>query len=203
MTDITFTDGNLPNTAAQAAPTSSDDKLHTENHHDDLTELEAFSRSPTTEERLNTQSTKQLNQKINPAQAIAQQALRDGSLSLDEANQIYNANTDPNFELTVDAAKLSVYPQGEMPSNGSVTARVIGLGDWLVHGNISLTSLNEKLSINPELYDFDYKPGISKIPRNIETLIGEVVAGYGVPFKINFDGSPSIFAPETDENIYP
>jgi hypothetical protein len=203
MTDITFTGGNLPNTAAQSAPSSSDDKLHTENHQDDLTELEAFSQSPTTEERLSAESTNQLNQKINPAQAIAQQALRDGSLSLDEANQIYNANTDPNFELTVDAAKLSVYPQGEMPSNGSVTARVVGLGDWLVHGNVSLTSTNGKLSINPELYDFDYKPGISKIPRNVETLIGEVVAGDGVPFKINFDGSPSIFVPETDVNIYP
>ncbi len=127
----------------------------------------------------------------NPAQKIADAALKDGHLTLKEANAIYNANTDQGLEVTVDASKLTVDPKGKVPENGSVNAKVVGLGDWLVHGNVRVTSVDGVVTINSEMYDFDYKSGLSKIPRNIETYIGEIYAGDGTPFRINFDGSPS------------
>ena len=131
-------------------------------------------------------------QKRNPDQALVSEALKDGRLTLREANAIYRANHNPNFELTVDASKLRVSPYGPIPENGSVKAKVANLGDWLVHGNVSLTSVQGTLSIASEQYDFDYKPWFSNVSRNIETYIGEVVAGEGTSFRINFDGSPSI-----------
>jgi hypothetical protein len=203
MNDVNLNGGHITNTDFHSSPSSSDNKQQTDLQHNGQTDLEAFSRLPTTAERLSTESPNQNNQETNPAQAIAHEALKDGRLTLSEANQIYNANTDPNFELTVDASQISVIPKGKIPLNGNVNARVVGGGDWLVHGNVSLTSTNGKLTIKPELYDFDYKSGIEKLSRNIETFIGEVVAGEGMPFKINFDGSPTVFIPETGENDYP
>ncbi|KZN60496.1 hypothetical protein N473_24230 [Pseudoalteromonas luteoviolacea CPMOR-1] len=83
------------------------------------------------------QAGESLREKRNPAEALAKEYLEDGHLKLWEANEIWRANTDPNFELTVDATKLTV--TGSFNEAGVAFGKVVDGKDWLVHGSTALS----------------------------------------------------------------
>ena len=140
----------------------------------------------------------QLAQENNPANSVANDALDDKHLTLSEANSVWRANNDPNFEVTVDASKLSVKQTGDFNDNGTAPGRVRGR-NWLVHGSVTLSRDAEgNVSILRGQYDFQSHGSFWSRPvRNFETYGGFYVgsrAGFsvGTDYWINYSGSPNV-----------
>ena len=55
-----------------------------------------------------------------------------------------------------------------------------------------VVSVDGVVTINSESYNFDIKSSFTDIPRNLNTTVGKSIVGDGVPFKLNFDGSPTV-----------
>ena len=141
----------------------------------------------------------QLAQEENPAQSVANEALEDGHLSLREANKIWRANNDPNFEVTVDASKLSVKQLEDFGPNGYASGKVQGVADWSVHGSVSLSQdAQGNITIPSAPYDFQPRGSFLSSPvRNFETYGGFYFASragtsVGTDFLINYSGSPNV-----------
>lgn len=137
----------------------------------------------------------------NPAQEIAIDALKDRKLTWLEANAIWRANTDPFFELTVDASLLTIKQGGLFNSRGVAGGRVpySDADDWAVHGSVTLyRDQSGNISILPGKYDFDMQGSFWDRPiRNFETYggfwAGSILGtNVGTDFLINYSGSPSV-----------
>jgi len=129
---------------------------------------------------------------------LVQKALKDGTLTLNEANGIWRANDDANFVLTVDANKLTVVRTSPYSAKGTATAFVLG-SEWFVHGSVTLQNRNGVVGILPETYDFlpHTSSSLKVTLRNYETFLGFVRASragiqVGEDFKIQFSGTPKI-----------
>jgi RHS repeat-associated protein len=142
-------------------------------------------------------------QKGNPATGIANGATKDGHLTHGEANEIWRANNDPSFDVTVDASKLTVLQTSEFNKNGIASGRVpySETGDWLVHGSVTLSrGVDGVISIRPGEYDFQPHTPVRSFMtgvRNVETYGGFYVASragfsVGTDYLINYSGSPNV-----------
>lgn len=93
--------------------------------------------------------------------------------------------------VTVDASQLTVYQVSDFNEDNWAKGIVQGLGDFAIYGRVSLTKTEDGIKIKSELYDFDERKDGSTI-RNLETKLGREFVGEGIPYTINFDGSPSV-----------
>ena len=138
-------------------------------------------------------------QKENPAIAIADEALKDGHLSLGEANEIWRNNNDPNLTVTVDASQLTVKQVRNFTGQGLAPGRVQGVNDFLVYGTVELRQgANGHVTVGQDSYDFLPHGSFWDNPiRNFETYGGFYVGSHvgfnpGTDFKINFSGLPNV-----------
>ncbi len=135
----------------------------------------------------------------NPAIKLAEQALQDGKLTLSEANEIWRNNTDPSFQLTVDASKLNVIQGQNFNANGYADGRLEYGSDWLVHGGVRLQINPEnKIVIKSAAYNFEpHGNFIDRPVRNFETYGGFYVgsragSSVGIDYMINYSGNPNV-----------
>jgi RHS repeat-associated protein len=141
----------------------------------------------------------QLGSRKNPAEAIAADALTDGRLSLGEANAIWRANNDPNFEVSVDASQLSVQQLRDFGPNGTAPGTVQG-ADWFVHGSVTLRQdALGSISILPGAYDFELHGSLTDhLTRNLLTYGGFYLGSragtsVGIDYLIKYNGNPNVF----------
>ena len=119
----------------------------------------------------------------------------DGKLTLDEANSWYNKGGGK--PLFVDASKIDLSPvkKSDFSKIGDSFyknfAFTTNTETGLIYGNIKLTLMNDKGVIKLggagkllDKYNFDYKGGVTNIPRNIATWIGKQKAGKGTSYNI-------------------
>lgn len=118
-----------------------------------------------------------------------EKGVHDGHLTLEEA--LYHWRTGNGTPVTVDASRLTVHQVNDFNEDNWAKGVVQGLGDFSVHGRVSLTKTGDGVKIKSELYDFDERKDGSTI-RNLETKLGKEFVGEGTPYTINFDGSPDI-----------
>ena len=142
-------------------------------------------------------------QKSNPARSVADRVLDDEHLTLGEANEVWRANNDPNFEVTVDASQLTVQQTGDFRANGTAPGRIpySDTDDWVVHGSVALhRNADGVISILPGQYDFQPHTPVRSVMtaiRNVETYGGFYVGSragtsVGTDYLINYSGSPNV-----------
>lgn len=121
----------------------------------------------------------------------------DGYLTLSEANEWYrDGSGEPLFADLSQIDLSSIASYGERQVGKRKTYNLLWYGnpitDGLVYGNITLKYYPDHIvRAYADLYDFDMKPWRNPLNwgRNIETMIGNKVAGNGTPFNIYFYGS--------------
>jgi hypothetical protein len=124
----------------------------------------------------------------------------DGYLTLSEANDWYrNGNEQPLF---VDLSKIDlsgIVSLGEKFVGDEGTFNLLlnsnSLNDGLVYGQITLKRYpNHTVRAYADKYDFDMKSWWNPLNwgRNIETAIGQKVAGLGTGYEINIYGSKKL-----------
>lgn len=121
----------------------------------------------------------------------------DGYLTLKEANEWYrNGGGEPLF---VDINKIDLSGIvwtgeehiGEKKSFNLLMGASHNLNDGLVYGNLTFKRYpNNAIKAYTDIYDFDIKPWtyFSNWPRNLETIIGNLIARKGTPYEINIYG---------------
>ena len=103
--------------------------------------------------------------------------------------------------MSLDKVDLSGLTSRDIPEIGS--EKLISLfgksckclNDALVYGSITVKGYpNNSIKAYSDTYDFKMKPwlGMRNRIRNIETIIGHIVAGPGVDFEINIYGAKKI-----------
>ena len=124
----------------------------------------------------------------------------DGYITLSEANNWYrNGNGDP---LYADFTKIDM---SHFISLGDkyigkpyIFNLLVGYGatnDALVYGNLTFTRLpNDRVKAEKDIYDFDMHPwnNLRNIARNLETIIGNILAGRGKGYPIYFYGTQQL-----------
>jgi RHS repeat-associated protein len=123
-------------------------------------------------------------------QKLKRDILKDGQITLDEANMWYRKGGGES--LTVNASKLSVirYKCDTGKSAGVVVGK-----DFLVHGQVTVSPAG---GIYPGPYDFEMHSGWMYTPRNFETLLGRYEAcgnfsgDCGIRYDIYYEGKPQI-----------
>ncbi len=123
----------------------------------------------------------------------------DGYLTLDEADDWYqNGNGQP---LYTDLKKIDlsfIFSLGDQYVGQVKTFNLLfdsaSLNDGLVYGNITLKRYpNDCVRAFHDYYDFDIKPwGFSTFFRNIQTMIGQIVAGKGMRYEIRIYGTAKL-----------
>ncbi len=123
------------------------------------------------------------------AESLAKQLTKNKTLSTSDANKIYNVNRNANLSVTVKAPPVIANKQ-TLADRGDAPA--IAAANWFTFGGLHVVTSNGKTVLQEDTYDFrtDDHPG--ETFRNFATDIGGAVAGPGVSFKINFEGSPEI-----------
>ena len=124
----------------------------------------------------------------------------DGSISHSDANYWYRNGGGEN--LYADFSKLDLsglYSMGDSMVGNKMVFNLLhtsaSANDALVYGNITVEFLKgNRVKADYDIYDFDKQSnGSPKTTiRNIETTIGEFVAGKGQGFKIIFYGVQEI-----------
>ena len=127
----------------------------------------------------------------------------DGYLSLSEANDWYrNGNGET---LYTDLRKIDLSGIEPFKQNGKLVNLLLSpssFKDGLVYGTIYLQSIgNNYVTSVEDTYDFDIKKPSNFLvkARNLETIIGQIVAGRGTPYKIKFYGSSQL---KPNSNIF-
>lgn len=123
----------------------------------------------------------------------------DGYLTLEEANEWYQTgNGEPLF---VDLSKIDsgIVSLGEKFVGSEVTFNLLtngkSLNDGLVYGRITLKHYpDNRARAYADKYDFDMKSwrNLLNWRRNLETIIGQKVAGQGESYEINIYGSKKL-----------
>ena len=115
--------------------------------------------------------------------------------TLSQANSHFR--TGNGAPITVDASSIRItgVSASDFDSIGDrqlYRTKIISNNvDFLVYGNITLEYAgNNQVNILPDNYGFEMHEG--RVARNIETLIGHIIAGEGTPYDINFQGTVSI-----------
>ncbi|MFV0501805.1 MAG: hypothetical protein ACK5MH_09475 [Bacteroidales bacterium] len=124
----------------------------------------------------------------------------DGYLTLSEANDWYrNGNGQPLFTDLNQIDLSGVYSLGKNYVGDEKVINLItnsaSINDGLVYGNITLKRYpNNQVRAYSDPYDFDMKSWLNPVNwgRNIETKIGQRVAGQGTNYEINIYGSKTL-----------
>ena len=124
----------------------------------------------------------------------------DGYITLKEANDWYRkGNQQPLFSDFSQIDMSSFISLGDNYVGKQYTFNLLEVygptNDALVYGNLTFTRLPyDKVRAERDFYDFDMHPWNSfrSIGRNIETVIGNIVAGRGKGFPIYFYGSQQL-----------
>ncbi|NLT50477.1 MAG: hypothetical protein GXX85_06120 [Ignavibacteria bacterium] len=128
---------------------------------------------------------------------------KDGYLTLSEAN--YWWQNGAGQTLSVDLGKLDLtsitldnFPRGVGSTEYFNLLFRGNVNDGLVYGTIGLT-LEDDCSVSAKYddYDFDYKGwnSLGNIIRNTENFFGNIYAGEGTPYRINFYGKGTLGKP--------
>ncbi|WP_274585782.1 VENN motif pre-toxin domain-containing protein [Neisseria leonii] len=136
---------------------------------------------------------------------IISEKISNGSILLTKelADYIYTINTNPNLVITVHnkepvnvvliEKKRGWRPNKSVEGEQVHSARVAynDFSNWSVLGKVIVSKdKNNRYRIIPDRYDFEWQSGLSKLPRNIETILGS--PGAGVPFTIKYTGEPNV-----------
>lgn len=124
----------------------------------------------------------------------------DGYITLSEANDWYrNGNGLP---LYADFGQIDMSGFRSLGDNYIGEKYIFNLlevygptNDALVYGNLTFTRLpNDRVKAEGDKYDFDMHAwnSVRSVIRNIETIIGNIVAGHGKSFPIYFYGSQKL-----------
>ena len=123
----------------------------------------------------------------------------DGYLTLSEANEWYRHGQGRPLFVDINKIDLGTF-FNERPEGSRFLRNLIvysgSLNDALVYGNITLSmNSNHMITVDySDVYNFDIKPRLNPhtIFRNISTIIGHIVAGYGKPYEINIYGAKKV-----------
>src|SRR5690606_21072879 len=124
-------------------------------------------------------------QGVDP-EILRERILKDGRLTLSEANQWYRHGK--GTALTVDASKVDlnfINPEDWAVGQSGPVQTLFSSRDGRVYGNLTLTYKGRnQFSISPDLYNFEMhnSSGVKTWIRNMATKIGEAHAGKGVPY---------------------
>jgi len=121
----------------------------------------------------------------------------DGYLTLKEANEWYkNGNGQPLFTKLSMLDLFSLCSLGDKYIGSVKSFNILlcstTLNDGLVYGHITFKRYpNDKIRAYADEYNFEMHNSKNPLnwPRNLETLIGRIVAGQGQKYKINLYGS--------------
>ncbi len=124
----------------------------------------------------------------------------DGYLTLEEANQWYREGKgQPLFTSLAKIDLSGIYSLGEKYVGEIKSFNLLlhssSLNDGLVYGNVTLKRYpNHSVRAFSDKYDFEMHNGRNPLNwgRNIETVIGNRVAGKGQPYEINIYGSAKL-----------
>lgn len=143
-----------------------------------------------------------LEEKQTVARRVAElknKILADGKLSRREAESWYrNGNGEP-LQIQASSAGLSYKDVDHLKWNWSQklsayiqTTRPSNFADWSVHGTMTLKSINPfcEFKIYDAKYDFEMHRGFrpATIMRNVLTIAGNISAGSGIPYEIQYRG---------------
>ena len=124
----------------------------------------------------------------------------DGYLTLAEANKWYREGKgQPLFTSLAKMDLSGIYSLGEKYVGKIKSFNLLlhsgSLNDGLVYGNVTLKRYpNHSVRAFSDKYDFEMHNGRNPLNwgRNIETIIGNRVAGKGRPYEINIYGSTKL-----------
>ena len=124
----------------------------------------------------------------------------DGYLTLEEANKWYReGNGQPLFTSLAKIDLSGIYSLGERYVGEIKSFNLLlhsgSLNDGLVYGNVTLKRYpNHSVRAFSDKYDFEMHNGRNPLNwgRNIETVIGNRVAGKGQAYEINIYGSAKL-----------
>ncbi|RPD83152.1 hypothetical protein EGK75_13390 [Neisseria weixii] len=120
-----------------------------------------------------------------------------------EADYLYQINTDPNLtvvldvdylgDLKVTGDKFELIPDGS--GRKRITVVPLAKEVWAVTGTLTLVQrLDGSYGVFNDTYDYDIKPRIKNLPRNLEIYFGEPkcgknsgCTGYSIQFRGNID----------------
>ena len=117
----------------------------------------------------------------------------DGEITLEEANYWYQNGNGQSLFVDINKIDLPVLIISKKSSVGKVqvvNTQFASLQDGIVYGAITLKHYpNNGVRAFSDNYGFEMKtPWMKHIFRNIETIIGSIVAGKGIPYDINIYG---------------
>lgn len=122
--------------------------------------------------------------------------------TLEEANQFWRSNDDPDSSLIVDASKITVIQTSEFNAKGRAQGMAAGT-DYLLYGNVTLEKSARGIRILPDVYDFlphdstRYSWQPLGWARNYATFEGFLYASrygtsVGTDYRIVFRGYPTV-----------
>jgi len=113
----------------------------------------------------------------------------DGKLSLKEANNWYRNGGGKAITVPAGSVDLDFVDPSKWTKNQQMPVQtLLKSSSGLVYGHLTLVYKgNNQFQILPDHYDFKMFEGGYSF-RNFATRIGHIVAGAGIPFKINFSG---------------
>ena len=121
----------------------------------------------------------------------------DGYITLSEANNWYREGGGKPLYADFNQIDMSRFRSlGDSFIGKQYTFNLLSIygatNDALVYGNLTFTRLpNDRVKAEKDIYDFDMHPwnSVRRIGRNVETIIGNIVAGRGKGFPIYFYGT--------------
>ena len=124
----------------------------------------------------------------------------DGYITLSEANDWYrNGNGQPLYADFSQIEMSRFRSLGDKYVGKRYTFNLLEIygttTDALVYGNLTFTRLpDNRVKAERDQYNFDMHPwkNVRNIARNIETIIGNIVAGRGKGYPIYFYGSQKL-----------
>ena len=117
----------------------------------------------------------------------------DGEITLEEANEWYgNGNGQPLFAdiNKIDLPVWMISKDSPVGQKQVVNTLFGSIRSWLVYGKITLKHYPDNgVRAYSDNYGFEMKkPWLMHLGRNIETIIGSMVAGQGEPYNIHIFG---------------
>ena len=165
------------------------------NFHNRMTTEEASKYNVGIDGLLNKDAKKRFN---NSYKNLSKRPDWDGKLTLSEANEWYAKGGGKPLYIDIKSLDLSMfYSLGEQYVGKTYYFNLLTCGnpkDGLVYGHLGFERTpNDGVRALSDKYDFDMKKwSLSTSLRNIETIIGNFVAGKGIPFDIIFYGEQKL-----------
>jgi RHS repeat-associated protein len=132
--------------------------------------------------------------------ANLKKSIHDGHVTLEEANMHYRGGQGQEIFADLSRIDLSGISVSDFGGSNQNTFNLLdpkyfsSFNDGLVYGSITLTlHSGGVVTANYDVYDFDIHGSyFSRLVRNPLTTLGNIHAGLGTPFKINFYGKGKV-----------